>query len=70
MKCTVLTSLIVLVVMLACPIGLIKNTEAATTDVAATVSGITENKSSPSACEYKEFSVLIDGKTTTLSRKD
>lgn len=70
MKCTVLTSLIVLVVMLACPIGLIKNTEATTTDVAATVSGITENKSSPSACEYKEFSVLIDGKTTTLSRKD
>ncbi len=67
MKCTVLTSLIVLVVALACPIGLLKVPQTQAIGTAATLTDITENSK---IATRKEFSVLIDGKTQTLSRRD
>lgn len=71
MKCTVLTSLIVMVVVLACPIGLIENQKIEAADAAISIKDFTESKNSASPTEkFKEFSVLIDGTPTKLSRRD
>lgn len=68
MKCTVLTSAIVLSVMLACPLHLLGEQKSAELPASTQVENIPS--STVAALGYDSFSVLIDGAVTKLSATD
>lgn len=68
MKCTVLTSVIVLSVMLASPLHLLGESRVSEVPAATEIENIPST--SPEALVYDTFSVLIDGSVQELSRAD
>ena len=68
MKCTVLTSAIVLAVMLASPLHLLSEPTTSTLPAATEIESIKEE--APKALGYDSFSVLVNGSVEELSRTD